>query len=108
MKRREAIKSLLIVTGGVMVIPSCLQERTESTIPLNHLKIDANQEKLLAELAETIIPATNTPGAKDTYTHVFTLKMIDDCRDKADQETFIKGLKRSGPLGKGTFPYKLY
>lgn len=103
MKRRDAIKSLLIVTGGVIVIPSCLQERTESSIPLKHLKIDSNQEKLLAELAETIIPATNTPGAKDTYAHVFTLKMIDDCHDKADQETFIRGLKEIDSMTKDRF-----
>lgn len=103
MQRRQAIKSLLIVTGGVIVIPSCLQERTESSIPLNHLKIDAGEEKLLAELAETIIPATDTPGAKDTYAHVFTLKMIDDCFDKADQDIFTKGLKEIDRLAKDRF-----
>ena len=103
MKRREAIKSLLIVSGGIIVIPSCLQEKAKGTIPLNHLKIDAHQEKLLAELAETIIPATNTPGAKDTYAHVFALKMIDDCREKEDQAIFVKGLKEIDRMSKDRF-----
>jgi hypothetical protein len=103
MKRRDAIKSLLIVTGGVIVIPSCLQRDAESTIQLKHIKIDGSQEKQLAELAETIIPATATPGAKDTYAHRFALKMVDDCHDKADQEKFMKGFKEVDNLSKQHF-----
>lgn len=103
MKRRDAIKSLLIVTGGVIVIPSCLHESSKSSIPLKHLHIDADQEKQLAELAETIIPATSTPGAKDTYAHRFALKMVDDCKEKTDQETFMKGLKELDRLSKDRF-----
>ena len=103
MKRREALKNLLIVTGGVIVLPACLHERTEASIPLKHLKITAEQEKQLATLAETIIPTTNTPGAKDTYAHVFALKMIDDCYDKASQETFIKGVQELDAISKDRF-----
>jgi hypothetical protein len=93
MKRRDALKNLLIVAGGVIVIPSCLHERSEASIPLSHLKISAEQEKLLAELAGTIIPTTEIPGAKDTYAHLFALKMVDDCYEKDVQEQFARGLK---------------
>ena len=104
MKRRDAIKSLLIVTGGVIVIPSCLQRDAESTtIQLKHIALDGSQEKQLAELAETIIPATATPGAKDTYAHRFALKMVDDCHDKADQERFMNGFKEFDRLSKDRF-----
>ncbi len=92
--RRSALKHLLIIAGGVTLIPSCLQKENSTTsIHLNNLAIDGNDEKLLAELSETIIPATDTPGAKDTYTHLYTLKMVDDCRTKEEQKKFEKGLK---------------
>ena len=56
------------------------------------MSIDADQEKLLAELAETIIPATTTPGAKDISAHLFALKMLDDCYKPEDQQKFVTGM----------------
>jgi Gluconate 2-dehydrogenase subunit 3 len=47
----------------------------------------------LAELAETIIPKTDTPGAKDISAHLFALMMVDDCYKKEDQQKFLAGLK---------------
>ena len=57
------------------------------------MKVDGDQEALLAELSETILPKTNTPGAKDLHAHLFTLVMIDDCMKKEDQQKFMRGLK---------------
>jgi hypothetical protein len=70
-----------------------MQDRSKSSILLKNLQISTDQEKLLAELAETIIPKTSSPGAKDLSAHLFALKMIDDCRSKEDQDRFIEGLK---------------
>jgi hypothetical protein len=50
-------------------------------------------EQLLAELTESIIPKTDTPGAKDTYTHLYILKMVDDCSTREEQKQFETGLK---------------
>jgi hypothetical protein len=91
--RRQAIRQFLYVSAGVVLIPSCMEDRSKSSILLRNLTITADQEKLLAELAETIIPKTSTPGAKDLSAHLFALKMIDDCRSKEDQDTFLEGLR---------------
>ena len=48
---------------------------------------------LLADVSETFIPKTDTPGAKDLSAHLFALKMLDDCYKKEDQQKFISGLK---------------
>jgi len=58
------------------------------------MSIDAGQEKLLEELTETIIPATDTPGAKDIYAHLFALKMLDDCSKKEDRQKFVNGMEQ--------------
>lgn len=48
---------------------------------------------MLAELVETIIPATSTPGAKELSAHLFTLLMLDDCYNKEDQQKWLKGME---------------
>ena len=92
MQRRTLLKRLVYITGGVVLLPSCLQNRSKSSMLLKGLAIDSTQEALLSELSETIIPATDTPGAKDVSAHLFTLMMIDDCYKKEDQKKFMAGL----------------
>lgn len=92
--RRTVLKQFLFIAGGVTLIPSCMQrDEAKASIPLKRLKMAATDERTLAELAETIIPATNTPGAKDLYVHQYAMKMVDDCSSPEDVEAFEKGLK---------------
>lgn len=93
MQRRRALKYLFVVTAGAAIFPSCSQQESKSAFLLKNMRLTLEEEKRLAELAETILPASATPGAKDTYAHLFALRMLDDCYEKEDQQTFIKGLK---------------
>lgn len=90
--RRQVIRQFLTVSAGVVLIPSCMEERSKSSFLLKNLDISGTQEQLLAELAESIIPKTSTPGAKDLSAHLFALKMVDDCRSREEQDKFIRGL----------------
>ena len=92
MERRLAIKQILFMAGGLALLPSCLRDSGKSSIALNTIDVSLDQEHLLADIAETIIPETKTPGAKSLNLHLFTLKMLDDCYEKEDQESFFKGL----------------
>lgn len=92
LNRRSAIKQFLFVSAGMALIPSCLQDKTKPVVELKNFMISGEQESLLAELSETIIPKTTSPGAKDISAHSFVLKMMDDCRSKEDQEKFLAGL----------------
>lgn len=94
MDRRLAIKQVMIMAGGLALLPSCLKGPAQASIELKHLKINADQENLLAEIAETIIPKTDTPGAKDLKLHLFVLKMADDCYDQKEQDLFCTGLEQ--------------
>lgn len=80
------------MAGGLALLPSCLRDEGKSTVLLKKISISLDQENLLAEIAETIIPKTDTPGAKDLKLHLFVLKMVDDCYEKTEQQQFIKGL----------------
>ena len=93
MQRRTVIKNFIYVAGGALLLPACLHEQQGATIPLKNIRMNADDEKLLGEVVGTIIPTTDTPGAKDLGVHQFVMIMIDDCYDKASQDHFVKGLK---------------
>lgn len=92
MKRRTAIRQLVVIAGGVALLPSCMDSGGNASIKLSNVSISGEQEKLLAEIAGTIIPKTDTPGAKELEVQLFVLKMLDDCYGKEDQQQFVKGL----------------
>ncbi|MFY0255273.1 gluconate 2-dehydrogenase subunit 3 family protein [Chitinophaga sp. 30R24] len=91
--RREALKQLLYVSAGLAILPACLQHTNRLSLTLKHIQVNGDQEKMLAELVETILPATSTPGAKALSAHLFALIMIDDCYKKEEQQQWMNGLK---------------
>lgn len=90
--RRTAIRQLAILSVGAALLPSCLQPHAKPSVSLKNFTVTGDQEKLLEELAATLIPTDTTPGARDVSAHLFTLRMVDDCSPKTDQEKFMKGL----------------
>ena len=94
MKRRTAIKNLMIFAGGIYLMPSCSGDPEKASIELTHFDLSADEEVLLAEIAEILIPkTTDAPGAKDLNLHLFTMKMVDDCHPKEDQQKFTAALR---------------
>ena len=91
MQRRSAIKNLALTIGGTIVLPSWANAWNKQSFQNSPFYISLSQENLLAEIVETIIPKTDTPGAKELNIHQFTTKMVADCYDKKSQETFAKG-----------------
>lgn len=92
MKRRVAIRNMMILAGGVTLLPAYAGSEGKASVALDKIDISAQQEKLLAAIAATIIPKTDTPGADETGAHLFVMKMVDDCYEKADQDKFVRGL----------------
>ncbi|MEO6456276.1 MAG: gluconate 2-dehydrogenase subunit 3 family protein [Ginsengibacter sp.] len=93
MDRRSSLKTLFIISTGAAFLPSCLQDEKKPSLALKNIKITGNEEELLSELCETIIPKTDTPGAKDISAHLFALMMIDDCNPPDNRDKFAKGFK---------------
>lgn len=94
MDRRTVIKSYFAISAGIMLLPACFQEKNRSSLVLRNIKINGDQELLLADLSEAIIPKTSTPGAKELSSHLFSLRMIDDCFDPPSQKKFVDGLQQ--------------
>jgi hypothetical protein len=92
MNRRELLKMIAAATGAAMIggeflLTGCKSE--SNTTPLAFS--DANIA-FLDEVAETILPQTNTAGAKAAGVGRFMTVMVNDCYTKDDQEIFHKGL----------------
>ena len=108
MERRSAIRDLVFTVGGVILWPSCKNTPGSASIRLKNVEINAAQEMLLSEISSTIIPNTDTPGAKEIGVHLFVLKMLDDCYEKEDQQKFIAGLNRLEADTKKRFGYSFH
>lgn len=92
--RRGAIRQIFCISAGALILPSCMEDKSKSSILLKNMSIDASEEKMLEHLTETILPSDGTPGARDIYAHLFALKMMDDCYKKEEQQKFVKGMKQ--------------
>jgi len=92
MNRRNAIRQLFVVAGGMAIAASCSGDRTKASIALRNVRFSAKDERLLEQLAEAVIPETDSPGAAALNLHLFVMKMVDDCHGEEDQALFVKGL----------------
>ncbi|MGN6492585.1 MAG: gluconate 2-dehydrogenase subunit 3 family protein [Agriterribacter sp.] len=97
MNRREAVARVALILGGTVVGAGVFLEGCK---PGADKKADANDGLFSAddityldEIAETIIPTTNTPGAKAAKVGAFMTVMVNDCYDENDQKVFKEGMK---------------
>jgi hypothetical protein len=89
--RREAIKSMAILMGATVVGPRLLAGQFGLQTPMDFSDADI---ALLDEISETIIPATNIPGAKAAKVGAFIAMMVADCYGGAAQKAFRDGLTK--------------
>lgn len=97
MKRRDALGRVALLMGGTLSAPTMLaflegcKSATEGSSAMT-FPFSADRKALVSEVAEIIIPKTDTPGAKDAKVGEFIEKMLKDCYAAKDQDSFNKGL----------------
>jgi Gluconate 2-dehydrogenase subunit 3 len=92
--RRTAIRQLAFLSASAALLPSCLGDRSKPDLVLNHFTVNGAGQRTLDALTATLIPTTDSPGARETGASLFILKMLDDCSSKSDQDRFFKGLRQ--------------
>lgn len=93
MTRREAVTRLAWLMGGTIVGAELFLNGTRLRATEVSATFSAADLALLDEIAETIIPATTSPGAKAAQVGAFMTLMANDCYDDAHQSAFRAGLK---------------
>jgi len=92
MQRRVALKDILLGTGALFAVPAWANGWTKPLIRPGQPFLSVAQDELLAEVVETIVPTTDSPGAKVLGVHTFVQRMITDCYEKDVQSRFANGL----------------
>ena len=95
MNRREAISSVALLLGGTILgseafLSGC-KTKTSTDVGVSFA---ANDVAFLNEVAETILPATTTPGAKEAKVGEFMTVIVRDCYEEKDQKIFMEGMKK--------------
>ncbi|SEI82151.1 Gluconate 2-dehydrogenase subunit 3 [Dyadobacter sp. SG02] len=97
MNRRTAITHVATLLGGAFSVPTLMamkqyEDRLPSERSLAEFTLTENQKRIVAEVAEMIIPKTATPGAKDVGVPAFIVMMLQDCYKTPEHKSFVEGL----------------
>ena len=93
MNRRELLKLIAASTGTAMIGGAAVSMLSGcASQPKSSLVFSPNNIALLDEIAETILPRTETPGAKDAKVGEFMSVYVSDCYTLDEQAIFHKGL----------------
>ena len=93
MNRRDAVQYISLLVGGTIVGGSAFLSGCKSKTGVSMVFSEADIS-LLDEIADTILPATKTPGAKAAKVGQFMTVMVNDCYEAPDQKIFHEGLAK--------------
>ena len=93
MNRREAVQYISLLLGGTLVGSNVFLSGCKSDTGVSMTFTDTDVS-LLNEIADTILPATSTPGAKAAKVGEFMTVMVNDCYEEKDQKVFHEGIAK--------------
>ena len=94
MERREAVQYIALLLGGTLVGANALLTGCNTADKKATTVFSQEDVAYLNEVADTILPATTTPGAKAANVGQFMTVMVTDCYDEKDQNTFHEGMEK--------------
>ena len=94
MNRREAVASVALLLGGAIIGADAFLSGCKTKTETGGVSFAPNDVAFLDEVAETILPATKTPGAKAAKVGDFMTVMVRDCYEDKDQKIFMDGMKK--------------
>jgi len=105
MNRRDAIGRVAILMGGAVIGAEFFLSGCKPKAPAAAVAdlFTPDNVAYLNEVADTILPTTSSPGAKDAKVGEFMGVMVRDCYTPADQKTFIEGMSKLNDAAKKKF-----
>ncbi len=95
MNRREALKRLALLSGGALslstvsgILGGCRANGDGGSLQT----LSQDQFELVAQMADLIIPPTETPGAKAAGVQNFVDHMLTNWNTEEEKEHFLEGL----------------
>lgn len=105
MNRRDALSRVALLLGGTVIGAEFFLSGCTATDKKVGQSLDFTKDDIafLDEVAETIIPATDTPGAKEAQVGTFMTVMVKDCYDEKNQKIFLAGMTKLDEASKKKF-----
>ena len=106
MNRRDALSRVALILGGTVVGANVILEGckpADKKVGAEGANFTPDDVAYLDEIAETIIPATDTPGAKVAQVGAFMTVMVKDCYEEKDQKVFREGMGKINDEAKKKF-----
>lgn len=103
MDRRKVLKQIALASAGLVTLPQWMISCGISDSNVHKTSFSSDEQKLLASVADTIIPAGNPKtigslGALSVGVDKYLQKLIDDCYEKDAQDNVklqLNGLEKS-------------
>ncbi len=92
--RRELVQRASLILGGAVSTQMTSALMGEVTNTGASVPVSEELAKLVAEVADVIIPETDTVGAKEAGAHEFIIRLMRDCYPEKTQKNFYAGLDR--------------
>ena len=92
MERRELLKIIAVLTGSAIIGGDVFLSGCKTSVKKGEGLLSADNIALLDEVGDTIIPVTNTPGAKAAKVGEFMNVYVSDCYRANQQKAFTEGL----------------
>src|ERR1700748_3677476 len=109
MNRRDALGRVALLLGGTVVgaelfLSGC-KNTPDKNIGAGGTNFSNDDIAYFDEIAETILPRTDTPGAKEAKVGDFMSRIVKDCYTEAEQKTFLDGMNKLNEASKKKFDH---
>lgn len=84
---------MVLASGSLIVLPTWMKAAGISNSPTHLSSFTPAEQIILANVADTIIPAGNSIGALSMEVDKYLQKLVDDCYEATDQENIKNQLK---------------
>lgn len=93
MERRDLLKMIMLATGTAMVGAPAMGYEKIPPVPLSDTPFSKDDVAFMNEVAEVILPQTDTPGAKAANVGATMAVIAADCYTEAQRKQFRQGLQ---------------
>ena len=94
---------MALATSGLLVLPAWANAWTRASVKTGQRYLSTGHSELLTEIIDTILPASDSLGAKALGVPDFVQKMVADCYEPPAQENFRNGLDAVDVVAKERF-----
>ncbi len=103
MERREAVKFITMLMGGTAIVGGSAFISGCKSDTGKDLVFSTDEISFLNEIANVIIPDTDTPGAKAANVGEFMMRMVNDTYEAKNQTAFLEGMHLLNDRAKITY-----